>query len=166
MFQLQCHISELKYEPAFCFLLQKITPHADPLLRPFLESISTCTEDITKAITTTIPEKEIQQAIVYAFNQYHEKLSHSIEKFFLKKGFIIEIYSLTVSLEENDFFVDMEFNIISSSIKMIAPLLSDKLLSRLFTIKPLTDAILVLVENAFHAYFNFAVFYDLNIIMK
>lgn len=168
MFQLQCYISELKYEPALRFLLQKIIPHADPLLRPFLESIVVCTKDITDTMITTIPEKEIQHAILYAINQYHQKLCHSIEKFFLKKGFTIQIDSLTVSLEENSsyFLVNMEFHILSSSIKFITPLLSDKFLSHLWNIKPLTDALFTLIENILLSSFDFAVFHNLSITIK
>lgn len=168
MFQLQCYISELKYEPALDFLLKKGIPYADPLLRPFLESISQYTKEITETILTTIPEKEIQFAIVYAVNQYQQKLCHSIEKFFLKKGFTIKIDSLTISLEENtsNFFVTMEFQILSSSIKFITPLLSDKLFSRLLNSKHLTDALFSLIENALLFYFDFAVFHELSITIK
>ncbi len=168
MFELQCYISELKYEPALHFLLKKMAPHTDPLLRPFLENISQYTKEMTETILSTIPEKEIQLAIIYAVNQYQQKLCHSIEKFFFKKGFTVKVESLTVCLEENtsDFFVTVEFQLLSSSIKFITPLLSDKLFSRLLNSKHLTDALFPFIENALLSYFDFALFHDLSIIVK
>ena len=153
MFELQCYISELKYEPALHFLLKKMAPHTDPLLRPFLESISQYTKEMTETILSTIPEKEIQLAIIYAVNQYQQKLCHSIEKFFFKKGFTFEFL-----LNFSSFF--------SSSIKFITPLLSDKLFSRLLNSKHLTDALFPFIENALLSYFDFALFHDLSIIVK
>ena len=158
MFELQCYISELKYEPALHFLLKKMAPHTDPLLRPFLENISQYTKEMTETILYTI----------YAVNQYQQKLCHSIEKFFFKKGFTVKVESLTVCLEENtsDFFVTVEFQLLSSSIKFITPLLSDKLFSRLLNSKHLTDALFPFIENALLSYFDFALFHDLSIIVK
>jgi len=101
VFQLKCNIYDLDYTEAFSFLLQKITPHTDVMLQPFLKSISLCAEEITQAITETASQNDIQNAIVYFVNEYHDKLSHTIEKAFLKKGFTIEITTLTVSLEQN-----------------------------------------------------------------
>ncbi len=165
MFQLKCNIYDLDYTEAFSFLLQKITPHTDVMLQPFLKSISLCAEEITQAITETASQNDIQNAIVYFVNEYHDKLSHTIEKAFLKKGFTIEITTLTVSLEQNtgEFLFYMEFHIISYPIKILTPILSDKLFSRLFHIKHFTDTLLPLAENIFQTQYHFVKIKNLNI---
>ncbi len=165
MFQLQCNIYQLNYETAFSFLIQKITPHTDMILQPFLKSISLCTKEITQAVITTTSQKDIQNAIVYFVNEYHNKLSRSIEKTFLKKGFTIEVNSLNVTLEQEtqEFLFYMEFQIISYPIKILTPILSDKFFSHLFHIKHFTEALLLLAENIFQTQCNFAKIKNLHI---
>ena len=58
------------------------------ILQPFLKSISLCTKEITQAVITTTSQKDIQNAIVYFVNEYHNKLSRSIEKTFLKRDLL------------------------------------------------------------------------------
>ena len=158
MLHLQGSICDVKYKLFLDFLLQKLTPSAAPLLRPFLENILGCTEEITQAITSTVPEKDIQNMIVYFANQYQHKLSNAIEKAFQKKGFTIEVSFLAISFDETNalFLVQMDFCVISSSSKILTPFLSDKLFSRFLNIKPLTEAITILIQSAFQAQCNFA----------
>lgn len=165
MFQLQCNIYHLDYEAAFSFFIEKIIPHTNTVLQPFLKSISMCTKDITDVVTTTVPPSDIQNAIVYFVNEYHNKLSRSIEKAALKKGFTIEVTSLSVSLEQNtaEFLFCMEFQVISYPIKIMTPILSDKLFSRLFHIKYFTEALFLLAENIFQTQCNFAEIKNLHI---
>ena len=137
MFRLQCSIYHLNYEAAFSFLLQKMMSHTNTVLQPFLKSISMCIKEITDTVTTTVSQYDIQNAIVYFVNEYHNKLSHSIEKAASKKGFTIEVASLSASLDQNteEILFYMEFQVISYPIKIMTPILSDKLFSRLFNIK-------------------------------
>ena len=168
MLQLKGSIYNIEYEPFVSFLLQKLSPSAAPLLKPFLESVQQCTKEITEAITTTVKEEEIQNMIVYFANYYNDKLSNAIEKAFYKKGFKIEVNSLCFSKEENTsvFLVNMEFKVVSCSIKILTPFLSDKLFSRLLNIKPLTDALCSLIETAFKTQCHFAEIKELYITAK
>ncbi len=163
--QLQCNICHVNYEKAVLYLLKKLTPSAPFELRSFLESIAKCSEDITHAIINTVAEKDIQYAIIYIINTYHYQLSHAIEKAFFKKGFTIKINSITVSLEQYtpEYCIQINFQVISSSIKILNPFLSDNLFGRLLHIKPLTDALSALAETTFQTQFDFAEMKNLSI---
>lgn len=158
MLHLQGSICHVQYKPFLDFLLQRLTPSAPALLKPFLESIQCCTEEMTQAITAAVPEKDIQNMIVYFANQYHIKLSKAIEKVFQKKGFAIEVSCLNITLDEENalFLVEMDFSILSGPKKIWMPFLSDKLFSRFLNIKPLTEAITLLIQSAFQSQCDFA----------
>lgn len=163
--QLQCNIHHINYEKAVLYLLKKVMPSVSPELRPFLESIVQCSGDITHAITNTIAEKDIQCAIIYIINKYHYQLSDAIEKAFLKKGFTIKINSIIISLEQytSEYYIQINFQVISSSIKILNPFLSDNLFGRLLRIKPLIDALSSLAETTFQTQFDFAEMKNLSI---
>ena len=163
--QLQCNIFHINYEKAILYLLQKLTHSASSELRPILESVIKCSEDITHAIIDTVSEKDIQYAIIYIINKYHCQLSHAIEKNFLKKGFTVKVNSIMVSLEQYapEYCVQINFQIISSSVKILNPFLSDNLFGRLLHIKPLIDALSSWAEITFRTQFNFAEMKNLSI---
>lgn len=165
MFQIQCNIVRINYESAIDFALQKITPDADPALRPLLESVSHCKNDIINAFTTSVSEKEIQNAIIYIINANRDKIKNAIEELFLKKEFTINITSVGISAVENslEYFVNITFNMISCSNKILKPFLSDKLFKKLLHIKPVTTALLSVTETILHKQIDFIEIKNLNI---
>lgn len=165
MFQIQCNIVHINYESAIDFALQKITPNADPALRPLLESVSHCKNDIINAFTSSVSEKEIQNALIYMINANRDKIKKAIEEVFLKKEFTIHIASIDVSAVENtlEYFVHITFKIVSCNNKFLTPFLSDKLWAKVFRITPVTNQLLFFVENILKKQIDFIEIKNLSI---
>lgn len=117
MFQIECDVSNINYQNIIDFVLQNQIKKADPDLRPFLEDISLHTDDIVQAFTASIPEKNVQTALIYVVNTYQHKLKEMLEKTLLKKGAVININSIVLTVPKNTqlYHVNLQFEIISYS---------------------------------------------------
>lgn len=167
MLQLKCTIYDLKYQSAFHFLIQKLILHTEPPFQSFLEQIGKGANEIVETIMETVSEQDIQNILIYIAEKYNDKLKYSIEKAFLKKGLVITIDSISILLgDTKEYLIDMKFYIVSSSVKVLTPFVSDALVGSLLNIKFLREPLFSLIESVIPMQYNFIKIKDIQLAAK